>query len=151
MDREAWWATVQGHEESNTIEWLTGFPLWLSWWRICLQCARPGFDPWDGKIPWRRERLPPPVFWPENSMDCIVRGVAKSQTQWATFIFTFRFYFNFACFSINVLFFFFFLFQDLILKAFEITPLPNSHEVHLEFIFRCQYFLSSHSSGHLGS
>ena len=23
-----------------------------------------GFDPWVGKIPWRRERLPPPVFWP---------------------------------------------------------------------------------------
>ena len=21
-------------------------------------------DPWVGKIPWRRERLPPPVFWP---------------------------------------------------------------------------------------
>ena len=25
---------------------------------------RPGFDPWVGKIPWRRERLPTPVFWP---------------------------------------------------------------------------------------
>ena len=23
---------------------------------------RPGFDPWAGKIPWRRERLPTPVF-----------------------------------------------------------------------------------------
>ena len=22
------------------------------------------FDPWVGKIPWRRERLPTPVFWP---------------------------------------------------------------------------------------
>ena len=28
-----------------------------------LQCMRPGFDPWVGKIPWRRERLPTPVFW----------------------------------------------------------------------------------------
>jgi len=26
--------------------------------------GRPGFDPWVGKIPWRRERLPTPVFWP---------------------------------------------------------------------------------------
>ena len=26
-------------------------------------------DPWVGKIPWRRERLPIPVFWPENSME----------------------------------------------------------------------------------
>ena len=24
----------------------------------------PGFDPWVGKIPWRRERLPTSVFWP---------------------------------------------------------------------------------------
>ena len=36
----------------------------LRWWRICLQCRRPGFNPWVGKIPWRRERLPTPVFWP---------------------------------------------------------------------------------------
>ena len=32
--------------------------------KIRLQCGRPGFDPWIGKIPWRRERLPTPVFWP---------------------------------------------------------------------------------------
>ena len=31
--------------------------------KICLQCGRPGFDPGVGKIPWRRERLPTPVFW----------------------------------------------------------------------------------------
>ena len=36
------------------------FPLWLRWLRIHLQCGRPEFDPWDGKIPWRRERLPTP-------------------------------------------------------------------------------------------
>ena len=23
--------------------------------RVCLQCRRPGFDPWVGKIPWRRK------------------------------------------------------------------------------------------------
>ena len=39
-------------------------PWWLSWYRIRLQCGRPGFEPWVGKIPWRRERLPTPVFWP---------------------------------------------------------------------------------------
>ena len=27
-------------------------------------CRRPGFDSWVGKIPWRKERLPTPVFWP---------------------------------------------------------------------------------------
>ena len=29
---------------------------------IYLQCGRPGFNPWVGKIPWRRDRLPIPVF-----------------------------------------------------------------------------------------
>ena len=46
-----------------------GYPLQYSWvsliaqmLRISLQCGRPGFDPWVGKIPWRRDRLPTPVF-----------------------------------------------------------------------------------------
>ena len=30
---------------------------------MCLQCGRPGFDPWVRKIPWRRETLPTPGFW----------------------------------------------------------------------------------------
>ena len=34
----------------------------LSWWRIRLQCRRPWFDSWVRKIPWRRDRLPTPVF-----------------------------------------------------------------------------------------
>ena len=48
-----------------------GYPLQYSWaslvaqlLRILLQCRRPGLNPWVGKIPWRRERLPTPVFWP---------------------------------------------------------------------------------------
>ena len=39
-----------------------GLSLWLSSSRIHLQCRRPRFDPWVGKIPWRREKLPTPVF-----------------------------------------------------------------------------------------
>ena len=42
----------------------SGLSWWLRWYRICLQCRRPGFDPWVGKIPWRSEQLPTPVFWP---------------------------------------------------------------------------------------
>ena len=30
----------------------------------CRSCRRLGFDPWVGKIPWRWEGLPSPVFWP---------------------------------------------------------------------------------------
>ena len=29
---------------------------------VCLQCERPGFDPWVGKIPWRRKWQPTPVL-----------------------------------------------------------------------------------------
>ena len=43
---------------------IPGLPLWLNCYRICLQCTRPGFDPWAGKIPWRR--IPTPVFWPRE-------------------------------------------------------------------------------------
>ena len=37
-------------------------PRQLSWKRIHLQCRRPQFDSWVGKIPWRRDRLPTPVL-----------------------------------------------------------------------------------------
>ena len=32
-----------------------------------LQCRRPQFDPWVGKIPWRREWQPTQVFLPGES------------------------------------------------------------------------------------
>ena len=34
---------------------------------LCLQCGRPGFDPWVGKIPWRRAWQPSPVLLPGKS------------------------------------------------------------------------------------
>jgi len=30
----------------------------------CRRCERCGFDPWVGKIPWRRKGQPTPVFLP---------------------------------------------------------------------------------------
>ena len=47
--------------------------------RIRLQCSRLGFDPWVGKICWRREKLLFQYSGLQNSMDCVVHGVAKSQ------------------------------------------------------------------------
>ena len=44
-----------------------GYPPQNSWASLVAQLVknlRPGFGPWVGKIPWRRERLPTPVFWP---------------------------------------------------------------------------------------
>ena len=46
-----------------------GFPSG-EWWRTacqCGRCKRCGFDPWVGKIPWRREWQPVPVFLPGKS------------------------------------------------------------------------------------
>ena len=48
------------------------------------QCRRPQFDSSVGNIPWRRERLPTPVFWLGE-----FHGVAKSQTQLSNFHFIF--------------------------------------------------------------
>ena len=46
-----------------------GYPLPYFWASLVAQLIknpmamhRPEFDPWVGKIPWRRERLPTPVF-----------------------------------------------------------------------------------------
>ena len=46
------------------------YPLRYSWASlvaqlgICLQCGKPGFDPWVGKIPWRRVWQLTPLFLP---------------------------------------------------------------------------------------
>ena len=37
---------------------LTVLPWWLRPYRVCLQGRRPRFNPWVGKIPWRREWQP---------------------------------------------------------------------------------------------
>ena len=43
--------------------------------------AWPGFEPWVRKIPWRRERLPTPVFWPgEFHGVCSPWGCKESDT-----------------------------------------------------------------------
>ena len=71
----------------STHSCIFGLPLWLSWQRIHLQCWTPGFDPWVGKIPWSKKGYPLQYSGLENSMDCIVHVVAKSQTQLSNFHF----------------------------------------------------------------
>ena len=43
------------------------FPRWLGGKESACQCGRHRFDPWVGKIPWRRKRQPTPVSLPEES------------------------------------------------------------------------------------
>ena len=57
--------------------------------------GKPGFDPWVSKIPREGNGYPLRDSGLENSMDCIVHGVAKSQIRlsdfhyfYSTYIFT---------------------------------------------------------------
>ena len=46
-----------------------GYPLQYSWASLLAQLVKnpPAmWETWVGKIPWKRERLPIPVFWPED-------------------------------------------------------------------------------------
>ena len=50
--------------------WTSGHPRWVSGKEPacqCRRCKRRGFDPWVGKISWRRAWWPTPVFWPGES------------------------------------------------------------------------------------
>ena len=52
--------------------------------KICLKCRIPWFDSWVGKMPWRRDRQPTPVFWP-GEFHGVFYGVAKNQTRLSNF------------------------------------------------------------------
>ena len=41
---------------------MLGLSCWLSGEESVYQCSNHKFDPWDGKIPWRRKWLPIPIF-----------------------------------------------------------------------------------------
>ena len=66
---------------------ILGLPLWLSWWRIHPQCGRPGWDPWVGKIPWRREWLSAHSILAWSFPQTIVHGSQTVRHDWATFTF----------------------------------------------------------------
>ena len=64
-----------------------GLPWWLNGKEFAYKCRRPGFDPWVGKIPWRRAWQPTPVFLPggspwteEPTVHRLYYGAAESDT-----------------------------------------------------------------------
>ena len=68
-------------------EQLWGFPCGSDG-RVCLQCRRTEFDPWIGKIPWRREWQPTPVFPPEEFHGQRSLGSQRVGHDWETNIHT---------------------------------------------------------------
>ena len=75
--RKIFWSSLRNHCSSfvQALSWAIG----QDQWRICLQCRRPGFNP------WRRKWQTSPVFLPgesqaQRSLQITVHGVAKSRT-----------------------------------------------------------------------
>ena len=73
-----------------SLHFFKGLPWWCRGKSICLQCGRPGFNPWVRKIPWRRKWQPTPVFLPgeshgQRSLVGYSLRVAKSRTRLSDF------------------------------------------------------------------
>ena len=68
----------------------SGLPRWLRGKELACQCRRREFDPWVGKIRWRRKWQPTPVFLPGKShgqRHLAGHGITKSRTRlskWTT-------------------------------------------------------------------
>ena len=92
----------------SPLPWAIPLHWWLGQWRICLQCGIPGFDPWVGKIPWRRESLPTPGLTESQSRTWLNEfhfrlhcswGCQRSQCQgywhpghWSTYLVYWKFF-----------------------------------------------------------
>ena len=59
-----WFCVCMEINDSNIYSWAS--PM-AQWYRIHLQCRRHRFNPWVGKIPWRRTWQPTPIFLPRES------------------------------------------------------------------------------------
>ena len=69
--------TAASHSLFHTWWWAS---LGLRWYKIHLQCRRPGFNPWVGKIPWRRAWQPTAIFLPGEFQG--QRSFARLQSPW---------------------------------------------------------------------
>ena len=58
---EGWAPQLENRPPLSMLTW------WLRVWSIRLELGRPGFNPWVGKILWRRKWQPTPVLLPGKS------------------------------------------------------------------------------------
>ena len=79
----------RGFFDLAPFDWLYWLPCWLSGKEPTCHCRRLVFNPWVGKIPWRRAWQPTPVFLPGKSheqrslMSYSPWGLKKSRTHLA--------------------------------------------------------------------
>ena len=70
--------------------WEKKLPKWCSGKEFTCQCSRCRFDPWVGKISWRRKWHPTPVFlawkilWTEEPGGLQSMGLQKVRHDWVT-------------------------------------------------------------------
>ena len=91
---EQWTVSKLGNEYIKAVychpAYLTSMQSWTSLVAQTvkrLQCGRPGFDPWVGKIPWRRKRQPTPVLLPRKThgqRSLRSMGLQRVGHDWAT-------------------------------------------------------------------
>ena len=64
------WDTFGNATQGNRCVciYMYGLLWWLSGKETTCQCRRHRFDPWVGRIPWRKEWQPTPVFLPGKSL-----------------------------------------------------------------------------------
>ena len=98
-----------------------GYPLQYSWSSLVAQLIKnppamweTGFDPWVGKITWRRERLPMPAFLPgESGLGCKESELSQFHfgREYKRFFPITRFFFFFLTVSSSFFFFFIYFYQ----------------------------------------
>ena len=90
MDRGAWWTTVHGvarvgqnlaTKPPPALPGIYGLPWWLSGKDSACQCRRHGFEPWVGKIHWRRIWQSTPIILPGEPLG--QRTLAEVTESWA--------------------------------------------------------------------
>ena len=102
------------------------------------------FDPWVGKIPWRRERLPTPVFWPGEFHGLYSLWGRKELDTTKRLSFSL---FRHSSYLVNSIFFFLLLFliaTALFLEVYSVpgTFLSVSHELTQSFLFKINFYWS---------
>ena len=106
---------------------IPGFPLWLSWWKIRLQCRRPGL----GQSPGEGKGYPGQYS-----------GLENSGHDWATFTFTFLCCAETLQFDVVPLFFLL-AFVELAFGVKSKKSLPRLMSQELNFLFSSRYFMVS--------